>query len=53
MAVDMREDTLEGAGYVIYVIEGGRSRVIACQVSCSAALFRQYRSRNHGLLVSG
>ena len=25
----MREETLGGAGYVIYVIEGGRSRVIA------------------------
>ena len=27
----MREETLGGAGYVIYVIEGGRSRVIACR----------------------
>ena len=27
----MHEDELGGAGYVIYVIEGGRSRVIACR----------------------
>ena len=27
----MHEDALGGAGYVIYVIEGGRSRVIACR----------------------
>ena len=27
----MHEDSLGGAGYVIYVIEGGRSRVIACR----------------------
>ena len=31
MAVVMHEDELGGAGYVIYVIEGGRSRVIACR----------------------
>ena len=27
----MHDDALGGAGYVIYVIEGGRSRVIACR----------------------
>ena len=27
----MHEDELGGAGYVIYVIEGDRSRVIACR----------------------
>ena len=27
----MREETVGGAGYVIYAIEGGRSRVIACR----------------------
>ena len=27
----MREETLGGAGHVIYAIEGGRSRVIACR----------------------
>ena len=27
----LREETLGGAGYVIYAIESGRSRVIACR----------------------
>ena len=36
----MHEDALGGAGYVIYVIEGGRSRVYCMSVSRPAALFR-------------
>ena len=30
----LREEGLGGAGYVIYVIEGGHSRVLACRAVC-------------------